>query len=37
MVDQLIQKDSTNKPLLQLGHYIVMICEHTKIMKSCYE
>jgi hypothetical protein len=37
MVDQLIQKDSTNKPLLQLGHSIIMICEHTKIMKSCYD
>lgn len=37
MVDQLIQKDSTNRLLLQLGHSIVMICDHTKIMKSCYD
>ena len=37
MVDQLVQKDSTNKPLLQLAHYILMICHHTNIMKNCYE
>jgi len=25
MIDQIIQKDSINKSLLQLGHYIIMI------------
>lgn len=37
MIDQLIQKDSVNKSLLQLAHSILVICDTTKTMKSCYE
>lgn len=37
MIDQMIQKDSSNRQLLQLGHSMIMICSHTKIMKMCYD
>lgn len=37
MIDQIIQKDSVNKALLQLGHYIIMIYENTRVLKKCYE
>ena len=37
MIDQMIQKDNTNRSMLQLGHSIVMICDSTKILKNCYE
>lgn len=37
MVDQMICKDSTNRQLLHLGHSILMICDHTKVMKGCYD
>lgn len=33
----MIQKEPYSKLLCQLGHSIIMICEHTRIMKACYE
>lgn len=37
MIDQLVEKDTNNTPLLQLAHSIVVICEGTRTLKKCYE
>lgn len=37
MIDQKIQKDSTNVKLVQLGHSIIIVCDSTRTLRKCYE
>jgi len=37
MIDQIIEKESTNKALIQLGHSMIIICFSTRVLKGCYD